>query len=165
MKSKHQHKIRYAVVGLGHPAQVAVLPAFERTSNSQLVALISGDPEKRKKLSKKYGVKRTYSYEQYEEGLANEVDAIYIVLPNHLHREFTVRAVKVGVHVLCEKPMAVTEEDCEAMILAARKNHCKLMIGYRLHFERGNLEAIRVGRRGELGDLRFFTSAFANRCS
>jgi len=160
MKSNGRRKIKYAVAGLGHLAQVAILPAFEHCAHAELAALISGDPEKEAKVSRKYRIK-AYSYDQYEECLAQGVDAVYITLPNHLHREFTVRALDAGVHVLCEKPMAVTEEDCEAMIRAAEKNNRKLMIAYRLHFEKGNLEAIETARRGKLGDLRFFTSEFA----
>jgi glucose-fructose oxidoreductase len=156
-----RRKIRYAVVGLGHLAQVAVLPAFKRASNSELVALVSGERKKLTKLSRQYGVERLYSYDQYEECLSSGVDAVYIVLPNHLHREFTVRAADAGVHVLCEKPMAVTAKDCEAMIAAVQKNKCKLMIAYRLHFEKGNLEAIDLIRRGKLGEPRFFSSDFA----
>jgi predicted dehydrogenase len=161
MKNSHNRKIRYAVVGLGHLAQVAVLPAFAQARNSELVALISGDPKKQSMLAKKYGAERVCSYHQYEECLAQKVDAVYIVLPNHLHREFTIRAVEAGVHVLCEKPMAVNVAECREMIAAARNNKRKLMIAYRLHFERTNLEAIEAVRRGELGNLRFFSSNFA----
>ena len=161
MKTRNNRKIKYAVVGLGHLAQVAVLPAFEHAVNSELVALVSEDPKKQARLSQEYGVQRVYSYDQYEKCLADNVDAVYIVLPNHLHREFTVRAADAGVHVLCEKPMAVTVEDCRAMIDAMRKNKRKLMIAYRLHFEKGNLEAIATGRRRKLGHLRFFSSDFA----
>jgi glucose-fructose oxidoreductase len=153
-------KLRYAVVGLGHLSQVAVLPAFQNAENSQLVALVTGDPVKRGELGKKYGIDRVYSYEQYEECLKS-VDAVYLVLPNHLHREYAVRAAQAGVHVLCEKPMAVTAGDCEAMIEAAQTNHVRLMIAYRLHFEEGNLEAIELGENGTLGKLRIFMSSFA----
>jgi glucose-fructose oxidoreductase len=161
MKTSNHRKVRYAVIGLGHLAQVAVLPAFARARNSELVALVSGDPKKQSKLAKMYGVKCVYAYDQYEECLAQGVDAVYIILPNHLHREFSVRAAEAGVHVLCEKPMAVSSEDCRDMIAAARKNKCKLMIAYRLHFEKANLEAIDLVGRGRLGDLRFFSSDFA----
>lgn len=153
------HKIRYAVVGLGHLAQVAVLPAFKNAPNSELAAIVSSDAEKRRKLGKKYRLEQVCSYEEYDRALS-EVDAVYLVLPNHLHREYAVRAAQAGVHVLCEKPMAVTEEDCEAMIEAANANHVKLMIAYRLHFEEANLEAIRLVRSGKLGDPRIFDSAF-----
>src|SRR6185312_7342461 len=124
----------YAVVGLGHLAQVAVVPAFKNASNSTLTAIVSGGAQKLKKLGRKYDLEHVYSYDEYDQALT-EVDAVYLVLPNHLHREYVVRAAKAGVHVLCEKPMAVTEEDCKAMIEAADANNVKLMIAYRLHFE------------------------------
>ncbi len=153
-------RIRYAVVGLGHIAQVAVLPAFENTGNSELFALVSNDQKKLKQLGKKYGIDHVYSYDDYSRALSN-VDAVYLAVPNHLHREYAVRACAAGVHVLCEKPMAVTEEECRAMIEASQQNHAKLMIAYRLHFEAGNLEAIALGKSGKLGDLRIFTSEFS----
>ncbi len=161
MKSGRRRQIRYAVVGLGHLTQVAVLPAFKTARNSRLVALISGDPKKEYKLARMYDVDRLYSYEQFEECLSQGVDAVYIVLPNHMHCEFAVRAARAGAHVLCEKPMAVSSEECRKMIAAARENKRKLMIAYRLHFERANLEAINMAKKGRLGDLRFFNSVFA----
>jgi predicted dehydrogenase len=157
---KAKQKIRYAVVGLGDLAQVAVLPAFKNSPNSELVAIVSGDAEKRRKLGKKYRLEHVYSYEEYGSALA-EVDAVYLVLPNHLHRDYAVRAAEAGVHVLCEKPMAVTEEDCKAMIEAADTHDVKLMIAYRLHFEEANLEAIRLVKARKLGNPRIFNSTFA----
>jgi len=160
MRSSNQPKVRYAVVGLGHLAQVAVLPAFARSQNSELCALVSSDTTKLSKLGRKYKVRKLGDYEQFEECIAG-VDAVYIVLPNHLHREFTVRALQAGVHVLCEKPMAVNEEECREMIREAEENRKKLMIAYRLHFEEGNLFAIETAQKGKLGELRIFTSEFA----
>jgi glucose-fructose oxidoreductase len=158
--SKEVKKIRYAVVGLGHIAQVAVLPAFAHAENSELVALVSDDPEKRAKLSRKYKVK-AFSYEEYDDCLrSGGVDAVYIALPNHLHREYSERAARAGVHVLCEKPMAVTEEDCRSMIRTAQEHNVKLMVAYRLHFEEANLKAIDVVQSGRLGDPRLFNSVF-----
>jgi glucose-fructose oxidoreductase len=153
-------KVRYAVVGLGHIAQVAVLPAFKTANNSELATIVSGEPEKREKLSKQYRLEHVYSYNDYERALA-VVDAVYLALPNHLHREYAVRAAQAHVHVLCEKPMAVTEEECQAMINAANESGIKLMIAYRLHFEAGNLAAIRLAQDSTLGTVRFFTSEFA----
>ncbi|HKU46225.1 MAG TPA: Gfo/Idh/MocA family oxidoreductase [Burkholderiales bacterium] len=153
-------QIRYAVVGLGHIAQVAVLPAFANARrNSRLAALVSGDALKREQLSRKYGVEKAYSYAQYDECLKH-VDAVYIALPNDMHCEYAVRAARAGVHVLVEKPMAVTEEECERMIAAAREGGVKLMVAYRLHFERANLEAGAVARSGRIGDPRLFNSTF-----
>jgi len=160
IRQSSRRKLRYAVVGLGHIAQVAVLPAFRTAANSELFALVSADAEKLKKLGKKYKIDHLYSYQDYGRALSN-VEAVYLALPNHLHREFAERAAAAGVHVLCEKPMAVTEDECHAMIKAAQQNHVKLMVAYRLHFEKGNLEAIAVARSGKLGDLRFFVSEFS----
>ena len=156
-----RRRIRYAVVGLGHIDQVAVLPAFSHASeNSELAALVSGDAVKRRKLGRRYGVP-TYDYDDYEACLANGMDAVYIGLPNHKHAEFSIRAARAGVHVLCEKPMAVTSRDCGRMIEAARRNRVRLMIAYRLHFDTATLEAMRLARSGRLGELRFFHSAFS----
>ncbi|HXE42358.1 MAG TPA: Gfo/Idh/MocA family oxidoreductase, partial [Candidatus Baltobacteraceae bacterium] len=147
---KHGGKIRYAVVGLGHIAQFSVLPAFENAhENSVLTALISDDSVKLKALGREYGVKYLFHYDEYETCLhSGLIDAVYIALPNNLHREYAVRAAKAGIHVLCEKPLAVTEDDCEKMIKACAENNVKLMTAYRLHFERGNLEAIDIVHSG-----------------
>ena len=157
-----EKRIRYAVVGLGYIAQAAVLPAFVHArSNSQLVALVSDDDVKLKRLSKKYGVSHTYSYASYEECLqSGDVDAVYIALPNTLHREYTEKAAEAGIHVLCEKPMATSEDDCVAMISACDANRVKLMIAYRLHFEEANLSTIELLESGKLGEPRIFNSTF-----
>jgi predicted dehydrogenase len=153
--------IRYAVVGLGHIAQVAVLPAFRHAArNSRLAALVSDDARKRRELSRKYRVSGTFSYEQFDACL-REVDAVYIALPNSLHAEYAVRAARAGVHVLCEKPMAVTVEQCEAIIDACSEYHVKLMIAYRLHFEAINLAVIDLVRKGRIGAVKFFNSSFS----
>jgi len=153
--------VRYAVVGLGHIAQVAVLPAFAHARrNSKLVAVVSDDRTKRRELTRRYRLEHAFSYDQFENCL-NEVDAVYIALPNSMHAEYTIRAARAGVHVLCEKPMAVTVRECQQMIAACRQARVKLMIAYRLHFEAVNLAAMDLARRGELGDLKFFTSSFS----
>lgn len=156
------HKpIRYAVVGLGHIAQVAVLPAFAHARrNSKLVAVVSNDRTKRRELSKRYRLEHAFPYDQFEDCL-NEVDAVYIALPNSMHAEYTVRAAEAGVHVLCEKPMAVTVRECRQMIDACRRAPVKLMIAYRLHFETLNLAAMDLARSGQLGELKFFASSFS----
>jgi predicted dehydrogenase len=158
-----KRRVRYAVVGLGHIAQVAVLPAFANARrNSSLAALVSGDELKRRELSEKYGVERAYSYEQYDECLrSGAIDAVYIAVPNSLHCEYAVRAARAGVHVLCEKPLAVTEEECERMSRAAAEADVRLMTAYRLHFERANLEALEVARSGRIGEPRLFASTFS----
>lgn len=162
-KPARGRRVRYAVIGLGHITQAAVLPAFAHArKNSELAALFSDDEEKLRKLGRKYGIERLYSYEDYERGLEEaEADAVYIALPNDMHREYTERAARKGVHVLCEKPMALTAKDCEAMIEAARANRVRLMIAYRLHFQKANLKAVELVESGRLGQPRFFSSVFS----
>jgi len=160
-KGRGHAPVRYAVVGLGYIAQVAVLPAFAHARrNSRLTALVSDDPTKLRVLGKKYGVSKLYSYEQYDECLAG-VDAVYIALPNSLHAAYAIRAANAGVHVLCEKPMAVSVEECEEMIDACAESNVKLMVAYRLHFEEINLRVIDLVRKGKIGEPKFFNSSFA----
>jgi predicted dehydrogenase len=156
-----KNKVRYAVVGLGHIAQVAVLPAFKHAKrNSTLVSIVTDDRTKRREIAKKYRLDQTYAYREYERCL-KEVDAVYIALPNSMHAEYTIRAAKAGVHVLCEKPMAVTVRECQRMIEACKKNGVKLMVAYRLHFEEINLNAIDLIRKGQIGEPKFFNSSFS----
>jgi predicted dehydrogenase len=148
--------IRYAVVGLGHIAQVAVLPAFAHAKrNSELTAVVSGDRTKRREVSKRYRVEHSYSYGEYEQCL-KQVDAVYIALPNSMHAEYAIRAAKAGVHVLCEKPMSVTTGDCQKMVKACHDHDVKLMIGYRLHFEEINLAVMNLIRKGRIGRPKYF---------
>lgn len=161
---KDVRKVGYAVVGLGHIAQAAMLPAFAHaSSNSRLVALVSDSADKLRELAERYDVPYTYSYGEYEECLENEeVDAVYIALPNSLHADYTARAARAGVHVLCEKPMALSERECQRMIRACEETEVKLMIAYRLHFEPANLEAIEIAHSGRIGELRYFSSEFSS---
>lgn len=153
-------KVRYAVVGLGHIAQSAVLPAFAHAKRCVLSALISDDEAKLDELSRKYGVEHRFF--DYDSALSSGTfDAIYIALPNHLHCEYTVRAAEAGIHILCEKPMAVTVHECEKMLHAAETGDVKLMIAYRLHFEEANLRAVKIAEEGTIGDVRAMQSVFA----
>jgi predicted dehydrogenase len=156
-------RVRYALVALGNIAQVAVLPGFlNAKENSELVAFVSDDPKKSKKLGWEYNVENCYSYDQYDECLrSGTIDAVYIALPNHLHREFAVRAAEAGIHVLSEKPLALDECECVEMIRACEDNGVKLMTAYRLHFEQGNLEAIKIIQSGKIGEPRYFNSTFS----
>jgi glucose-fructose oxidoreductase len=124
------------------------------------VAVVSDDRTKLREISRRYRLKHAYSYDQYETCLEN-VDAVYIALPNSQHAEYTIRAANAGVHVLCEKPLAVTEEECERMIEACAANRVKLMVAYRLHFEEVNLRAIDLIRSGRIGEPKFFNSSFS----
>ncbi|MBP8273147.1 MAG: Gfo/Idh/MocA family oxidoreductase [Acidobacteria bacterium] len=153
--------VRYAVVGLGHIAQAAVLPAFVHArANSRLTALISGDPDKLRVAGNRYGVATRGGYDDFDACLEH-VDAVYICTPNAMHAEHAMRAARAGKHVLCEKPLAVTETQCTRIIETCRANGVKLMTAYRLHFEAISLEILSRVRRGDIGEPRFFTSTFS----
>jgi len=158
-----RRKIGYAVVGLGHIAQTQVLPAFEHASrNSRLVGLVSGDAGKAARIAKRHDVSNGWSYDEFDECLSSEeVEAVYLAVPNTLHADLAIRAARAGVHVLVEKPMAASERECEEMIRAAEDAGVKLMVAYRLHFEEANMRAVELARSGKLGELRYFTSSFS----
>ena len=151
-------KVGYAIMGLGTLALEQILPAFKLCEHSRPVALVSGHPDKAKKIAAAHGIseKSIYSYDTYDQIKDNaDVDIIYNVLPNHLHAEYTVRGFKAAKHVLCEKPMAPTAKECEAMIAAGKEAGKKLMIAYRLHYEPYNLKAIELLRSGSFGKIKF----------
>jgi predicted dehydrogenase len=119
-------KVRYAVVGAGWISQEDFMPGVEHTGNSMITALVTGDAAKAKTLSKKYGIPHLYDYDGYEEMLqSGDVDAVYLAVPNSMHRDYAVAALKAGVHVLCEKPMARNEEECREMIEAAGRGKAR----------------------------------------
>jgi glucose-fructose oxidoreductase len=160
--TRSSSRIRIAVVGLGHFAQAAVLPAIEQLPDVELAALVSGSRHKLDELGRRYSVRSLCAYDQLDDLLASgKVDAVYIAVPNDLHAELTVVAARRGVHVLCEKPMAPTEAECMQMIRACEHRRVKLMIAYRLHFEAANLVAIEIARGGEIGEPRLFSSVFS----
>lgn len=153
-------RLRYAIIGLGHLSQVAILPAFGHSHRCKLAALFSGDSKKREKLGRKFRVP-VYDYGQLEEGLTKEqIDIAYVVTPNTEHRAFTEKIAAAKVHVLCEKPMATTVEDCQAMISACHRHGVKLMIAYRLHLAPAHVNAATLAAKGKLGDLRLFQSTY-----
>jgi glucose-fructose oxidoreductase len=155
--------VRFAVVGLGHIAQAAVLPAFKHARpHAELTALVSDTRAKLKTLGRRYGVKHLSSYEDARDLFASGlVDAVYIALPNTLHAAWTIRAADSGLHVLCEKPLATSVHDCERMIEACERNGVQLMTAYRLHFERCNLEVADIVRKKRIGEARYFDSQFS----
>ena len=155
--------LRVAVIGLGHIAQAAVLPAFKHARpHVELTALVSDDRTKLMKLGERHGVKRLHSYEEASELFASgDIDAVYIALPNTMHCAWTIRAATAGLHVLCEKPLATSVRDCERMIEACEKNGVQLMTAYRLHFERCNLEVAAIVRKKQIGEARYFDSQFS----
>ena len=155
-------RIRFAVIGQGHFAQVAVLPAIAALPDVELTALVSASKHKLDELGTAYDVRHRKTYDELDKLLeSGAVDAVYIAVPNDLHAEMTVIAARHGVHVICEKPMAPTEVECMQMIRACEQRRVKLMIAYRLHFEAANLIAVELARGGEIGEPRMFSSVFS----
>ncbi len=156
-----EKKLGWAVVGLGKFATQQIMPSFAECKQSKLVALVSGDRAKAEKYAQQYGInpKNIYNYQNYDSIRNNpEVDVIYIILPNALHAEYSIRGAQAGKHIMCEKPMAVTIEECQAMINAAKKANRKLMIAYRAQYEPYNLAAIELARSGQLGKIKAIVS-------
>lgn len=131
-------RLGIAIVGLGRLSLEEIMPALAESKRCRVTALVSGDPEKAKQVAAMYDVPESslYNYETFDRLSDNpDVHAVYIVLPNALHKEFTVRAAKAGKHVLCEKPMATSVADCQAMIDACKAANRLLMIAYRIQYE------------------------------
>ena len=147
----------YALVGLGHLTLQEILPAFAECKYSKPVALVSGDAAKAKKVAAQYGIdeKNIYNYKNYDEIKNNPaIDAVYIVLPNSLHEEFTVRGAAAGKHILCEKPMAVSSAGAQRMVDACKKANKKLMVAYRIQYEPKNKMAKEWTRSQKWGKVR-----------
>ncbi|UAK25220.1 Gfo/Idh/MocA family protein [Sphingomonas nostoxanthinifaciens] len=156
-----QRKLGYAIVGLGVYGLGVISPQFANCRSSRLVAYVSGDRDKARAAAAKYGVpeRSIYSYAEFDRIRDNpDIDIVYVCLPNSMHAEYVIRAAKAGKHVMCEKPMAVSVAECEAMIAACKAANRKLMIGYRCHFEAFNLEATRLARAGAAGKIRYVRS-------
>ena len=148
-------RMGWAIVGLGSYGINQVIPGFADARQSKMTAFVSGNPAKARDLGARHGVSRFYDYANYDTMKDNEaIDCVYIVLPVGLHAEYTIRALEAGKHVMCEKPMASTSAECEAMVAAARANGRQLGIGYRVHFEPHNREALRRIKAGEIGAMR-----------
>jgi predicted dehydrogenase len=154
-------KLGWAIVGLGRLSINQILPAFAKCEKSRVTAFVTGDRAKGEKLAARYGVnpKNIYNYQTYEALRDNpDVDIIYIVLPNGMHAEYTVRGAKAGKHILTEKPMANTPKDCEDMIAACKQADKKLMVAYRCRYEPYNQALIKICREGEIGKVRMVVS-------
>jgi predicted dehydrogenase len=157
-----EHKVRYAIVGLGDIAQEDMMPGFDHTGNSEITALITSDPVKANELGREYGVEAVFSYEQFEEALTSGAfDAIYLATPNWRHAEFIIPALKAGIHVLTEKPLEVSTAKCKEILDAEAAYPGKLMVAYRLHFEPATLDSIEKIRSGLFGDVHLFASTFS----
>jgi predicted dehydrogenase len=157
-----EKKTGYAVIGLGRIAS-HFLPAARASSNSAITGLVSGHRDKAERIAAEYGVPASsiYNYENFDEIAHNKaIDAVYVALPNSMHAEYTIRAAKAGKHVLCEKPMATSVADCQAMIAACKAANVKLMIAYRCHYDPTHLRAIKLINDGAIGQVQAIESSF-----
>ncbi|ARW15825.1 Gfo/Idh/MocA family protein [Komagataeibacter europaeus] len=153
-------KIRYAVIGGGQISQQAFMPGMARAKNSVLAALVTGDPEKARRLAARYDIPACH-YDDLPTLLrSGHIDAVYLATPNALHRQYAVPVLEAGLHLLLEKPMATSVADCEAILDAQKRGGGKLMIAYRLHCEPGTVELISRCRNGDFGHLMAFSSMF-----
>lgn len=149
-------KVRWAIVGLGKLALEEVMPAFAQCLYSQPTALVSGHPDKARQVAEFYGIdpKRIYNYDNFDKiAEDDQIDVVYNILPNHMHAEFSNRAMAAGKHVLCEKPLTGTVAEARSMVATAKKTGRKLMTAYRLRYEPFNMKAIEILRSGELGKI------------
>jgi len=154
----YKDRIGYAIVGLGHLSLEELLPALNACRKSRLAALVSGSPDKLKKVAEQYGVKpeSCYSYENYDQIKNNpDVDVIYIVLPNGLHKDYVIRGARAGKHILCEKPMANSAAECREMIMACNTAGVKLMVAYRIQYQPHNRKIRDLLKQKALGETKY----------
>ena len=150
-------KLGIALVGLGKYSEEQLAPALQETQRCKLTAIVTGTPEKAEKWKKKYNIpdKNIYNYQNFDSIKNNpDVDIVYVVLPNSMHAEYTIRAAKAGKHVICEKPMAISVKECEDMIKACKDANRMLSIGYRLHFEPHNMTMAELGKKKTYGKVQ-----------
>jgi predicted dehydrogenase len=150
--------LHVAIMGLGSYGN-RVAEAMKNCTKAKLVGVISGTPSKIATWMEKYNIpeKNCYNYENFDAIKDNpDIDAVYVITPNSLHKDQAIRVAKAGKHVICEKPMALNAKEGEAMIAACKKANVKLLVGYRMHFEAKTLEVIRMRKEGELGKIMFF---------
>jgi predicted dehydrogenase len=156
-KSNQDKKLGVALVGLGQYSEEQLAPALKETLRCKLTAIVTGTPEKAEKWKRKYSIpdKNVYNYQNFDSIKDNpDVDIVYIVLPNALHAEYTIRAARAGKHVICEKPMAVSVKECEDMLKACKDANRHLSIGYRLHFDPFNRSMAELGTKKTFGSIK-----------
>lgn len=153
--------IRYAIVGAGWIAQEAFMPAVAATGNSRMQAIVSGNASGAQRLADFYGIPEVLDYSDYDALVASDrIDAVYVALPNDLHADYTIRALRAGKHVMVEKPLSTTIAEGEAMIAAAAASGTFLMTAYRLHNEPATHAMLDTIRSGQIGDPVYFGATF-----
>ena len=163
-KEKASGKLGIALVGLGSYAGGQLAPALSETSHCFLAGIVTGTPEKGEKWKRQYGIPESniYDYKSFDQIKNNpDIDIVYVVLPNAMHAEYVIRAAEAGKHVICEKPMAITVDECDKMIAACKKADRKLGVGYRLHYDPYHLEMMRLGQQKVHGNIRSMSAGFA----
>ncbi|HSN62545.1 MAG TPA: Gfo/Idh/MocA family oxidoreductase [Ferruginibacter sp.] len=164
MKNKQEGKLGVALVGLGGYATGQLAPALQQAEHCYLAGIVTGTPSKAISWKEKYNLpeKNIYNYENFDNIKDNpDIDIIYVVLPNFMHAEYSIRAARAGKHVICEKPMAITVEDCDRMIAASKKAGKQLSIGYRLHFDPYHREMIKLANDKNYGALTKISAGFS----
>jgi len=159
-------KLGIALVGMGNYATNQLAPALKETQLCKLAGIVTGTPAKATMWQERQPdlEGHIYNYDTFDRIAEDEaIDIVYVVLPNSMHAEYTIRAAKAGKHVICEKPMAVSVAECQAMIDACEAANRKLYIGYRLHYEPHNVEAMRLGQENVFGDMKYIHNAFGFR--
>lgn len=153
-------KLKVAVIGCGSIAQHRHLPEYANNKNVELVAVCDIVEARANEVAEKYGVKAFTDYnELFKSG---EIDAVSVCTPNYLHAPISIEALNNGLHVLCEKPMATSQEEAEAMIQAAEKSGKKLMIGHNQRFVRSHHIARKLIENGDIGKIYSFRTAFGH---
>ncbi len=157
-----QRQLGVALLGLGDYSTNQLGPALKQTKNARLTGIVTGSPEKIPKWQEEYEIpdKNVYNYETLDEIADNkDIDIVYVVTPTALHAEYSIRAAQAGKHVICEKPMAPTVEDCTRMIEATKKAGVTLQIGYRLHWDPFHLRLMEAMENKEFGDWESIEAA------
>jgi predicted dehydrogenase len=164
--SHQKKKLGIALVGLGGYATRQLAPALMETQWCSLKGIVTGTPAKAAQWKQQYRLEdqQIYNYENFDSIADNpDIDIVYVVLPNHLHKAFTLRAFAAGKHVICEKPMALNAEEAAEMIAAGKKANRGLFLGYRLHYEPHHRESIRLCETEAFGKIKFFEGGFGFR--
>ncbi|MEN8800186.1 MAG: Gfo/Idh/MocA family oxidoreductase [Flavobacteriaceae bacterium] len=165
---KPQMSLGVALVGLGSYSTYQLAPALQQTKYCHLAGIVTGTPAKEKQWATKYGVeeKNIYNYRNFDNIINDsDIDIVYVVLPNSMHAEFSIRAARAGKHVICEKPMAISVEECDAIIDACQEAGVRLGMGYRLHSEPYTREIKRFVREKTFGNTLHVTAEAAYRSS
>lgn len=160
--SRKKERLGVALVGLGYYSTDLLAPALQLTKNCYLAGIVTGSPEKAERWKKQHRLpdRNIYNYTDFDKIADNpDIDVVYVVLPPVMHREYTVRAANAGKHVWCEKPMAMSAAECEAMIKACADNKVKLSIGYRMQHEPNTQEIIGYGRNKTFGKVKMVSVA------